>query len=55
MSENRVFPNTNYVGRLLDKTAQGKGVQNIQGRHNGLQTHIIVGINPSFNQGVCCK
>ena len=55
MSENRVFPNTNYVGRLLDKTAQGKGVQNIQGRHNGLQTYIVLEINSSFNIGACCK
>ena len=29
--------------------------QNIQGRHNGLQTHIIVGTNPSSNQGACWK
>ena len=54
-NDNRLLPYTNYVGRLFYKTTQGKGVQNIQGIHNGLQTHITIGINPSFNQGACWK
>ena len=37
------------------KTTQCKGAQNIQERYNGLQTHIIIGITPSFNQEGCYK
>ena len=47
--------NTNDVGRLFYKTTQGKGVKNIQGSQNGLQTHTVIGINTSFNQGTCWK
>ena len=49
-----IFSNTSDVFRVNKKTTtQGKGFKNIQGLHNGLQTNIIIGINPSFNQRAC--
>ena len=38
-----------------EKNSQGIGVKNIQGGHNGLQTHIVIEIKPRFIQVTCCK
>ena len=42
-------PTQMMLADYLLKVLKGKGVQSIQGRRNGLQTDIVIKINPSFN------